>query len=223
MSQARYPLRHPHSLTPGTLVARHRPARLRHPHSLSLYCEHLHQYSRIHLMHGLLLNHSRLEPWRTSPHRFRRLHMLSQLVPRIVGTRLSQLLRRFQGLLRLFILRISTPFARARIAAAQSRVAAPVLSDPRPPPSAPVFSPFRDGHYWCSKCPRRGFTTIPGLMRHVTHQHAGSSVDEATCSLFAAIERVTCTAPGCGGLRRMGARICNRCGQASQARPPKVG
>ena len=115
------------------------------------------------------------------------------------------------------------PFARARIAAAQSRVAAPVLSDPRPPPSAPVFSPFRDGHYWCSKCPRRGFTTIPGLMRHVTHQHAGSSVDEATCSLFAAIERVTCTAPGCGGLRRMGARICNRCGQASLARPPKVG
>ena len=115
------------------------------------------------------------------------------------------------------------PFARARIAAVQSRVAAPVLSDPRPPPPAPVFSPFRDGHYWCSKCPRRGFTTIPGLMRHVTHQHAGSSVDEATCSLFAAIERATCTAPACGGLRRMGARICNRCGQASQARPPRVG
>ena len=117
----------------------------------------------------------------------------------------------------------SDPFARARIAAVQSRVAAPVLSDPRPPPPVPVFSPFRDGHYWCSKCPRRGFTTIPGLMRHVTHQHAGSSVDEATCSLFAAIERVTCTAPACGGLRRMGARICNRCGQASQARPPRVG
>ena len=111
------------------------------------------------------------------------------------------------------------PFARARIAAVQSRVAAPVLSDPRPPPTAPVFSPFRDGHYWCSKCPRRGFTTIPGLMRHVTHQHAGSAVDEPICSLFAAIERVTCTAPACGGLRRMGARICNRCGQASQARP----
>ena len=117
----------------------------------------------------------------------------------------------------------SDPFARARIAAVQSRVAAPVLSDPRPPPPVPVFSPFRDGHYWCSKCPRRGFTTIPGLMRHVTHQHAGSSLDEATCSLFAAIERVTCTAPSCGGLRRMGARICNRCGQASQARPPRVG
>ena len=112
------------------------------------------------------------------------------------------------------------PFARARIAAVQSRVAAPVVSDPRPPPPVPAFSPFRDGHYWCSKCPRKGFTTIPGLMRHVTHQHAGSTVDEATCSLFTAIERVTCTAPACGGPRRVGARVCNRCGQASQARPP---
>ena len=117
----------------------------------------------------------------------------------------------------------SDPFARARIAAVQSRVAAPVVSDPRPPPPVPAFSPFRDGHYWCSKCPRKGFTTIPGLMRHVTHQHAGSTVDEATCSLFTAIERVTCTAPACGGLRRVGARVCNRCGQASQARPPRVG
>ena len=79
----------------------------------------------------------------------------------------------------------------------------------------------RDRHFpWCT---RRGFTTIPGLMRHVTNQHAGSSVDEATCSLFMAIERVTCTAPDCGGLRRVGARVCNRCGQASQARPPRVG
>ena len=115
------------------------------------------------------------------------------------------------------------PFARARIAAVQSRVAAPVVSDPRPPPPVPAFSPFRDGHYWCSKCPRKGFTTIPGLMRHITHQHAGSTVDEATCSLFTAIERVTCTAPACAGLRRVGARVCNRCGQASQARPPRVG
>ena len=115
------------------------------------------------------------------------------------------------------------PFARARIAAVQSRVAAPVVSDPRPPPPVPAFSPFRDGHYWCSKCTRKGLTTIPGLMRHVTHQHAGSTVDEATCSLFTAIERVTCTAPACGGLRRVGARVCNRCGQASQARPPRVG
>ena len=52
---------------------------------------------------------------------------------------------------------------RARIAAVQSRVAAPTMADPRPPPPVPAFSPFRDGHYWCSKCPRRGFTTIPGL------------------------------------------------------------
>ena len=29
--------------------------------------------------------------------------------------------------------------------------------------------------------------------------------------------------PPVGGLRRMGARVCNRCGQASQARPPRVG
>ena len=115
------------------------------------------------------------------------------------------------------------PFARTRMAAVQSRVAAPIVSDPRPPPPVPAFSPFRDGHFWCSKCPHKGFTTIPGLMRHITHQHAGSTVDEATCSLFTAIERVTCTAPACGGLRRVGARVCNRCGQASQAIPPRVG
>ena len=59
----------------------------------------------------------------------------------------------------------SDPFARARIAAVQSRVAAPVLSDPRPPPPVPVFSPFRDGHYWCSKCPRRG---SPPFWPHAT-------------------------------------------------------
>ena len=115
------------------------------------------------------------------------------------------------------------PFARARIAAVQSRVATPIISNHKNPTTYPAFSPFRDGHYRCSKCPRKGFTAIPGLMRHVTHQHAGSTVDEATCSLFTAIERVTCTAPACGGLRRVGARVCNRCGQASQARPPRVG
>ena len=96
----------------------------------------------------------------------------------------------------------------------QSRVAAPVLSDPRPPPPAPVFSPFRDGHYWCSKCPRRGFTTIPGLMRHVTAPARGlcsGRAPLAPCSRRS--KRVTCTAPACGGLRRMGARICNRCGR----------
>ena len=141
----------------------------------------------------------------TSPHRSRRLCMLNRAVPRIVGTRLSRLLRRFQGILRLFTSRMLTPLHVHAL-----------------PPFSHAWL-LRDGHYWCSKCPRRGFTTIPGLMHHVTHQHAGSSVDEATCSLFAAIERVTCTAPACGGLRRMGARVCNRCGQASQARPPRVG
>ena len=109
------------------------------------------------------------------------------------------------------------PFARARMAAVQSRVAAPVLSTRGRHLLCPFSLLFRDGHYWCSKCPRRGFTAIPGLMRHVTHQHPGSAVDEATCSLFAAIERVTCTAPACGGRRRMGARLCNRCGQSGQA------
>ena len=112
----------------------------------------------------------------------------------------------------------SDPFARARIAAVQSRVAAPVLSDPRPPPPVPVFSPFRDGHYWCSKCPRRGFTTIPGLMRHVTHQHAGSF-----CGRGHLLPVRGDRASHLHGLRRMGARVCNRCGQASQARPPRVG
>ena len=38
-------------------------------------------------------------------------------------------------------------------------------------------------------------------MRHVTCQRAGSTVDEPTCALFVAIERVTCSTPSCGGLR----------------------
>ena len=53
-------------------------------------------------------------------------------------------------------------------------------------------------------------------MRHFTHQHAGSTVDEPTCSLFVAIERVTFTTPTSGGLRRVGARVCNRCGQPAR-------
>ena len=71
------------------------------------------------------------------------------------------------------------PFARARIAAVQSRVAAPVVSGPRAPPPTPVFSPFRDG--------------------------TSTLADEPTCSLLVAIERVTCTtltrasARGCKG------------------------
>ena len=165
-----------------------------------------------------------LEPLcRTSLHRCSRLRLLRLVGPHTVVTHQRRPPRRSWGFLRLFTSRILTLL---RVHALQLFSRAWLLLfclTPRPPPPVPVFSPFRDGHYWCSKCPRRGFTTIPGLMRHVTHQHAGSSVDEATCSLFAAIERVTCTAPSCGGLRRMGARICNRCGQASQARPPRVG
>ena len=117
------------------------------------------------------------------------------------------------------------PFARARIAAAQSRVAAPTLSDPRPPPPGPTFSPNRDGRYWCSKCPRRGFATIPSLTRHFTTQHAGTQVDEPTRALLVVVERVTCTCtdPACGGFRRAGARTCSRCSQPTPARPPAIG
>ena len=53
-------------------------------------------------------------------------------------------------------------------------------------------------------------------MKHITRQHVGSTVDEPTCALFVAIDRVTCSTPSCGGLRRAGARDCGRCGQASQ-------
>ena len=58
-------------------------------------------------------------------------------------------------------------------------------------------------------------------MRHVTHQlDEAPTVDEATCSLFTAIERVTCTAPAFGGLWELGsATVVVRC----QARPPRVG
>ena len=44
-----------------------------------------------------------------------------------------------------------------------------------------------------------------------------------TCAQFVAIEHVTCSTPFCGGLRRAGARVCNRCGQASPSRPSAVG
>ena len=61
-------------------------------------------------------------------------------------------------------------------------------------------------------------------MKHITYQGAQTTVDEQTCALFVAIERVTCSTPSCGGLRGAGARVRNRFGQASQARPlPQVG
>ena len=94
----------------GTLVACHRPARLRHPHSLTLYRKHLHQHARTHLTHGFLLYHSHLEPLcRTSLHRCSRLRLLSPVGPRIVGTHRRRLLRRFWGLPRLYTSRTLTP------------------------------------------------------------------------------------------------------------------
>ena len=89
-------------------------------------------------------------------------------------------------------------FARARMAAVQSRVAAPVVSGP----IRHLGSPFHDGSYWCSQGPRRGYQSAKGLMRHITHHHTGSVVDKDTRAHFVAIERVTCSTPSCGGLRR---------------------
>ena len=139
--------------------------------------------------------------------------------PTYCGARLSQLLRRFQGLLRLSLFRMLTPL---RVLALPPLNLVWLL----------LFCPIRDRHllrlcFLLSVMVTTGAASAlaeasppsPGLMRHVTHQHAGSSVDEATCSLFAAIERVTCTAPGCGGLRRMGAPDLQsvRAGQSGQA------
>ena len=81
---------------------------------------------------------------------------------------------------------ISDPFARARIAAVQSRVAAPVVSGPRALPPTPPSSPFHDGAYWCSKCRRKGFKSVQGLVKHITLQHAGSWMKPlAPCSVDA--------------------------------------
>ena len=110
-----------------------------------------------------------------------------------------------------------------RVAAVQSRVAATAVSWPIEPLPTSAFSAFHDGSYWCSKCPRRGVQSTKGLMRHITHHHTGWVMDEDTRALFMAIERVTCSTPSFGGLPRSGARVCNRCGQATQARHRAVG
>ena len=91
------------------------------------------------------------------------------------------------------------------------------------PPQASAPSPFRDGRYWCTLCDNRGFTTVPGLMRHIGCAHAGCVVDENTRALLVAIERVTCANPACRGFRRAGTRTCNRCLQGTDVRPPQVG
>ena len=87
------------------------------------------------------------------------------------------------------------PFARAHVAAVQSRVVAPVVSGPRAHP--PTLQPSRPSVTAATgAASARGEAShIPSLMRHFTHQHAGSIVDEPTCSSFVAIGRVTCTTP----------------------------
>ena len=81
----------------------------------------------------------------------------------------------------------------------------PWPKDPLLSPPTSVFSAFHDGSYWCSKCPRSGFQSAKGLMRHITHHHPDSVVDEDIRALFVAIERATRSTPSCGGLRRSGA------------------
>ena len=69
------------------------------------------------------------------------------------GVRLSQLLHRFQGLLRLSIFRLLTPL-RVHALPPLNHVWLLLFCPTRDRhPLRPCFSPFRDGHYWCSKCP----------------------------------------------------------------------
>ena len=112
-------------------------------------------------------------------------------------------------------------FARARLAAVQSRVAAPVVSELRAPPPPSAFESFHDVSYWCSKCLRRGFQSAKGLTRHITHHDTGSIVNKNTSALFTAIERVTCSTPSCGGLRRSGASVQSVV-WTGNSRPPAV-
>ena len=116
------------------------------------------------------------------------------------------------------------PSARARIAAVQSRVAALVVSGPQSATADPSLLAFPRQRSLVQQVPStRDFGSASGLMKHITHQHAGSTVEESTCAVFVAIERVTCSTPSCGSLQRAGARVCNRCGQASTALPSVIG
>ena len=66
-------------------------------------------------------------------------------------------------------------FARARMAAVQSRVAAPVVCGPRAPPTTSSSSVFHDGSHWCSKCPRWGSRVPRGFSVVDRRGHAGSA------------------------------------------------
>ena len=93
-------------------------------------------------------------------------------------------------------------FLHARLAAVQSRVAAPVVSEPRAPP--PFLCSWRStmAHTGAASALAGVFRAPKGFMRHITHHHTCSVVDEDTRVLFVAIERVTRSTPCCGGLRR---------------------
>ena len=108
----------------------------------------------------------------------------------------------------------------ARLVAVQSRVAAPVVSVAQ---SATADLRFCGSSTMVHTGAASASESAKGLLRHITHHLTGSVVDDDTCALFTAIERVTCSTPSCGGLRRSGARVCDRCGLATPARPPAVG
>ena len=76
------------------------------------------------------------------------------------------------------------------------------------PPPTSAFSAIQDGSFWCSKCLRRGCQSAKGLVRHITHHHTGSVVDEDTRAPFVAIERVTCSTPSCGLQGRLRRTVC---------------
>ena len=142
--------------------------------------------------------------------------------PRTEGTRLCRLLRRFRGLPRPFTSRTWT-LLRVRALPLSSRAW-------RPQPS-----PTRDRHHLCLPSLRSvtvttGAANAPAKVSPPSLDSCGTSRTStqvlpwtsllAPCSLRLSGSRAR---PACGGLRRLGARVCNRCGQASQARPPQVG
>ena len=118
---------------------------------------------------------------------------------------------------------LGNSFARAKAAARRSTLSEPVLRASASTTTVASPSPFRHGHFWCSKCSSRGFRNVPGLMRHITTMHGGEVVDQPTRDLLVAIERVTCVDSRCGGFRRVGARCCNKCSQPTHVRPPQIG
>ena len=89
--------------------------------------------------------------------------------------------------------------------------------------SSCFFGRSNDGSYWCGKCPRRGFPERQGSDE--THHPPPHGLGRRRGHLRSVrgIERVTCSTPSCGRLRRSGVRVCNPCGQATPARPPAVG